>query len=269
MRHGARVESAARSGTQSIERAFALLGEIGAANASGARLPDLAGRLQLNRTTVHRLLKCLVAQGALRLDAASKRYFLGPLMRDLHAAARQPLDVKGLLAPMLTRVAEATGDTVFLLLRSGNDSICIDRRLGSYPVKTLVVDVGTRRPLGIGVAGLAILSALPEQELQRVVRENADRVAAFDTSAAALLRAARAARRAGHASGPVHRVDGVSAIALPIRAANGSAVAALAVAAIASRMKAPRRAELVGIVRAELARFGELPGDASVASERE
>ena len=40
---------------------------------------------------------------------------------------------------------------------SGADAVCIDRRLGSYPVKTLTVEVGTKRPLGIGAGSLAIL----------------------------------------------------------------------------------------------------------------
>jgi DNA-binding IclR family transcriptional regulator len=261
------ADSGARTGTQSVERAFALIKEIGAASANGVRVAALAGKMGLNRTTVYRLLKCLVAQCALRQDARAKRYFLGPLMLELCAAVRQQIDVKALLAPRLTRIAEATGDTVFLLLRSGNDSVCIDRRLGAYPVKALVVDVGTRRPLGVGVGGLAILSALPEHELQTVSHENADRVAALGMNPRSLLKSARAARRLGHASGPVHRVDGVVAIGLPILDSHGNPVAALAVAAIASRMTRERRAELVKIVRAETTRCGKLLADVNVAHE--
>jgi len=48
---------------------------------------------------------------------------------------------------------------VFLIVRSGDDAVCADRAIGSYPVKTSVVDVGTRRPLGLGGGSLAMLTA--------------------------------------------------------------------------------------------------------------
>ena len=247
-----------RSGTQSVERAFALLKAISAVAAEGASLPSLMKQVGLNRTTAYRLLKCLVEQGALRRDPSSQRYSLGPLALELAIAAREELDLRRLLAPVLTRVALETEDTVFLLLRSGNDTLCIDRRLGAYPVKTLVVDVGTRRPLGIGIAGLALLAALPDAEMRQVIADNAARYPAFGTTAAAMLEAARAARRRAYASGPVSGVDGVRAIALPVPDRHGQPVASMAVAAVASRMTRAREAEIGRLLALEIERAREL-----------
>jgi DNA-binding IclR family transcriptional regulator len=258
-------QSGARTGTQSIERAFALMKQVSAANAGGVNVPMLAEKMHLNRTTVYRLLTCLVAQGALRHDAKARRYFLGPLALELGTAARHQLDFRELLAPALTRIAEATGDTVFLLVRDGSDSVCIDRRLGSFPIKTLVVEVGTRRPLGIGAGGLAMLSALSDHDLQRIIHGNASRFAAFGATARSMLKAARAAKQSGYVSADVQGVAGVTAIALPVIDVHGSPVAALAVAAIAQRMTRARQAELVKIVRAEINRLGELHFDANIS----
>lgn len=241
-----------RTGTQSVERAFAILKVVGGANTNGVTLAAMVKAVGLNRTTTYRMLKCLIQEGAVRLDAESSKYFLGPLALEFGLSARHQLQFKVLLAGTLTRIAEATGDTVFLLLRSENDSVCVDRRLGAYPVKTLVVDVGTRRPLGVGAAGIAILQAMPDDQVQEIIRKNADRFPLFDTTAHSVFKAARVARSAGYVSARVHGVEGVKAIAAPITDPQGHAVAAVAVAAIDQRMSRSRQAELVRIVRSEI-----------------
>jgi DNA-binding IclR family transcriptional regulator len=246
------------SGTQSVERAFTLLKAISAVATEGASLTSLMHELGFNRTTAYRLLKCLVEQGALRRDPTSQRYFLGPLALELAIASREQLDLRRLLAPVSTRVAQATEDTVFLLLRTGNDTVCLDRRLGSYPVKTLVVDVGTRRPLGIGIGGVAILAALPDAEMRQVLEDNVTRFPAFGASRESTLKAVRLARRRTYASGPVGGVDGVRAVALPISDQEEQPVAAMAVAAVASRMTRAREKEIARLLTLEIRRAREL-----------
>jgi DNA-binding IclR family transcriptional regulator len=68
----------------------------------------------------------------------------------------------------MMRIAEATGDTVFLTQRSGLDSVCVDRQEGTFPIKTFTLEIGMRRPLGVGTGSLAILSGLSEEEVKHV-----------------------------------------------------------------------------------------------------
>jgi DNA-binding IclR family transcriptional regulator len=51
-------------------------------------------------------------------------------------------------------------------VRTGNDTLCVDRRIGSYPIQVLSIEVGARRPLGVSSAGVAILAAMPTPETQ-------------------------------------------------------------------------------------------------------
>jgi DNA-binding IclR family transcriptional regulator len=46
-------------------------------------------------------------------------------------------------------------DTVFLIIRSGNDCMCVDRIEDRYPIRALTIDGGVSRPLGIGAGSLA------------------------------------------------------------------------------------------------------------------
>ncbi len=255
----ASLESTARSGTQSIQRAAALLRELMVSNREGASTSELASRIAIERTTAHRMLRCLVDEGLVSHDPATRRFYLGPLAYELGLAAAERTDLRAICKPALARIAHETEDTVFLMIRSGDDSVCIERAEGSYPVKTFVVDVGTRRPLGVGAGSLAILSALPVHEAEQVLARNAGRVTSYEALTVDRLRQMMLHAGAdGHVAMDVVNLHGVRAVAVPITTAAGRAVAALSIAAVQWRMTAAREQVLIARLRQEAAQLGGL-----------
>lgn len=252
-------EPAARSGTQSIQRAAALLRELMVSNREGASTSELATRAAIERTTAHRMLRCLVDEGLVSHDPATRRFYLGPLAYEMGLAAAERTDLRAICKPALTRIADETQDTVFLMIRSGDDSVCVERAEGSYPVKTFVVDVGTRRPLGVGAGSLAILSALPTHEAELVLARNAGRVTPYeDLTASRLEQMMLQARTDGYVAMDVVNLHGVRAVAVPITTPAGRAVAALSVATVQWRMTAPRERVLIDRLHQEAAQLGRL-----------
>lgn len=248
-----------RPGTQSLQRAAALLRELTASNRQGATSADLAARTAIDRTTAHRMLRCLADEGLVLQDGPAKRYFLGPLAYEMGLAASERMDLRALCKPTLLRIAEETGDTAFLMIRSGDDSVCVERAEGTYPIKTFVVDVGTRRPLGVGAGSLAILSALSGDEADGVLTRNVKRYSPFDGLTVKSLRPKMLhARSEGHVTMGVIGVPGVRAVAVPIRTITGRAIAALSVAAVEWRMTKTRQGELLARLRSDAARLGAL-----------
>ena len=81
--------TAPRSGTQSIERAALLLRELATRGTAGWSLRDLALHCELDRATVHRMLKCMVRERLVQQRAADQRYLLGPLAFELGASLPQ------------------------------------------------------------------------------------------------------------------------------------------------------------------------------------
>lgn len=67
----------AAGGTQSLERAIALLRAVAAQAPDGARLADLVAGSGLSKATTHRLLTALAREGLVEQDARSRRYHLG------------------------------------------------------------------------------------------------------------------------------------------------------------------------------------------------
>jgi DNA-binding IclR family transcriptional regulator len=239
------------SGTQSIERALTLMREIAAHNRTGSRLLDLASRTGLQRPTVHRMLKCLTFENMVQQDPDSHRYYLGPMVFELGLTAAPRFNLREICHPSMNRIAEATGDTVFLTQRSGLDSVCVDRQEGTFPIKTFTLEIGMRRPLGVGTGSLAILSALTDEEVRHVVNSNAPRLPEYGLTPTSLLAQVKRAQKLGYAVREMPSLAGVRSIGQALHNQSGIAFAALSVSAISSRMSEKRVAELAAMLKNE------------------
>jgi len=239
------------SGTQSIERALTLLREIAAHNRGGSRLLDLAARTGLQRPTVHRMLKCLAAESMVQQNPETHRYFLGPMVFELGLTAAPRFNLREICHPALTRIAEATNDTVFLTQRSGLDAVCVDRHEGTFPIKTFTLEIGMRRPLGVGTGSLAILAALPEDEIRQIVGANAPRLPEYGLTPGSLMAQVKSAQRHGYAVREAPTLAGVRSLGQALHNQSGIPFAALSISAISSRMNDKRVAELAGLLKSE------------------
>jgi DNA-binding IclR family transcriptional regulator len=245
--------AAKTAGTQSIQRASLVLRLIASRGRTGLRLADVVQHSGLEHPTVHRILRGLAAEGMVAQDAASRRYFLGPLVFELGLAAAPQFNLSDICSASMHRIADKTGDTVFLTVRSGFDSVCIDRKEGSFPIKTLTLDVGARRPLGAGAGGLALLLPLPDEIVEEIIATNARRYASYNNlSVPALLKALKRSRQLGYALNDRHSTTGAITLGLPILNPYGQPLAAISIGAISMRMTEDRQKELVSILRAEV-----------------
>jgi DNA-binding IclR family transcriptional regulator len=243
-------------GTQSIRRALEILREFATADSRGLRVVDLCERLQLGWPTVHRIVLCLVQEQMLMHATDPKRYRLGPAVFQLGLAATPHFSLRELCAEALERLAHKAGDTVFLTIRSAGDSVVIDRKEGSFQIKALPLEVGARRPLGVGAGGLAILAALPDAEARRIIKVNADRLASHsDLDAGSLMAMVLDARARGYALNRGHAFPDVTGIGLPIMTRSGVPIAAISVVAIGARMTDERIASDVKLLREEIAQL--------------
>lgn len=245
------------TGTQSLERAIGLLREIATFGKEGARASDLILRCKMEYPTAHRILKSLVEQDVIVKDPVTRRYFLGQLIYELGLGVAPRLDMRLFCDAMTTGLAEATGDTIFLNVRSRRDVVCVDRKLGSFPIKTLVFDIGNRRPLGIGAAGIALLMPYPTDEVEEIVRENAIRFARYGKpNAEQIIAMVKRAQEAGYVTTDDIVVPGVRAVSLPFGGDGRVPPSAISVAAVSARLPRSRVSELVDLMRGSISRLG-------------
>lgn len=252
------VGEASTGGTQSIRRAVKLLRYIAAHDLNGVRLIDAMKALELQRSTTHRILQCLVAEGLLAVKSPGQRYVLGSLAFELGLRAARRERLREACRPALERIAQLSGDVVFLSVRRDVETVCLDRAEGNYPVRAYTREMGDRRPIGFGAVGISILALMSDAEVERILQDGAEILRAYngETSAHAWARVLDARRR-GYA---LHEREthGLRAIALPVCDPSGHPFAAFSLCAISSRLTDARAEEMAVLMRQEIGRAQEL-----------
>lgn len=246
------------TGTQSIDRAVQLLRHVATHNSAGLTLAQAARESGLKVPTAHRILASLCEHGLVMQKSPRKEYFLGQLAYELGLAANCHFNLRELCAPVLTRLSRMTEDTVFLTTRNGPDSVVIERKEGAYPIKVLTQMVGERRPLGSTVAGVALLAALPEAEVEDVIARNRTRLTRYGALSEAVLRRMLArARRLGYALNDGDVIPQVTGIGVAIPTRLGTPYAALSVVALSHRLGGKRRDEVAALLNVEARKLSQ------------
>ena len=202
------------------------------------RLTDIALASGVNKATALRLLEDMVEEGFVCRDQINKRYSLGDEAITLGIAMHGRDHIRDRARPAMLRLADLCGDTVLLSVRSGCDAVCIDREFGSYPIRANYLDLGMRRPLGVGAGSLALLAWLPDEEVDAVLELNRVTLAArYPRISVALLKEEVARSRArGYAMLLEVVVEQMGEIAVAVMGRDGRPVAAVSVAAMTDRI---------------------------------
>lgn len=242
--------AAERGGEHQNLRRMSLALDALAHSPQGLRLAEIANVTRLGKATVHRLMNGLLDLGWVDLADDEVTYLLGfrPLALALAAADRYSL--VRLSAAALQRIADATEDTVYLSLRSGAESVCVARYEGDFPVKTLTLSVGERRPLGVGAGSLALLAFQDDESVEHLLASTSQARARYQIGDETLRGLIATARRNGYTVNDGMLVQGMSAVGVPVRASNGQPVAAFSVAAISSRLAGGRSRVVADMLRA-------------------
>jgi DNA-binding IclR family transcriptional regulator len=245
------IDPAEKGLYQNIGRATMVLTVLAANSAEGMRLTDVVNATSLGKATIHRVLSGLVAHGLVDQDKATGRFFLSLKLISWAMAAGDRFGLARLAGNSLARLSQRTQDTIYLSLRSGDEAVCIERREGSFPIKTLTLRVGDRRPLGVGSGSLAMLAFLGDEEVDRIIAAQTAEMSRYGIDEMTLRDMITNARQLGYSLNDERLIPGMSAVGVPIRRPNGQPFAALSVAAISSRLQAPRRDTIVASLKQE------------------
>jgi DNA-binding IclR family transcriptional regulator len=236
---------------QNIARATLVLSALADAAHEGLRLSDVIRSTGLSNGTTHRLLEGLVEHGLADLKADSGRYFLGMKIFSWSKSASNRFGLAERVAPALQRLADRTNDTAYFMLRVDDDSLCLDCREGSFPIKTISVRVGNRWPLGVGAGGLSLLAFLPENEMAQIIRDHQGEREKFGIKEAVLKKEIANARKLGYAVVDGTVIPGMSALSVPINGKDQKPIGSITLAAITPRLIQPRRGEIVKLLLEE------------------
>ena len=158
-------------GTQSIERAIAVLRMLATRGRLGWGLTDIAMACGLTKATTHRILARLERERMVHRRPADAQYFVGPLACDLaYSVPGFPGFVQQVQVE-LTELCRSHRVVTALTLRSGDHFVLIGR-VAPLHYSGELHEIGARRPLMTSSAGIAMLLAMPEAERAAIVHSN-------------------------------------------------------------------------------------------------
>lgn len=130
------------------------------------KLTDIARFTDLDISSVLRILKDLEKLDFVEREPQTKEYTLGREIYAMHHAMVARQDIRALARPALVRMARKYGDSLILSIPSNWESVCVDTCLGDYPIRANYLEIGSRRPLGVGAGSLVLLAALSDAQQQ-------------------------------------------------------------------------------------------------------
>jgi IclR family transcriptional regulator, KDG regulon repressor len=210
---------------------------------------EIARRIGVGKSTVHRLLTTLAAEGLIEQDARTGGYRLGIAVFELGEAVRVHMDLHAAAGPVLAMLREQTRESSQVGILDGHEVVYVDR-LESTQSLRLFTETGRRVPVHCTSSGKVLLAHLAPEQLAAVL----DRAPLTQltphtiTSREALLTELAYVRQRGWAEAVQERELGIASIAAPIRDASGTVVAAISIGAPLARLGAASRRRLGGIV---------------------
>jgi len=231
-------------GAQNMRRALQVLRVLGHHHEGGMSVSEVVAATSLERSTAHRLLTCLVEERFADRDAATRRYRLGleAMRLGFASLSRSPLLAR--YEGVVQRLARMSEDTVYLLLRQGDHTVCVRREDGAFPIKIFSTRVGDTRVLGVGVGGMALLAAAPDEDIARIRAQHAQAFDAAGLTASRFEKVVARTRKMGYAEMTDTVTQGVAGVGAVIPDPGGAPFAAISIASIKPRMTPSRRAEL-------------------------
>jgi DNA-binding IclR family transcriptional regulator len=243
-------------GTQAIRRAVAMLKIIASATFPGVTLSDVAETMRLSRSTAHRILRCLVNEGLVEQDAVHNYYTIGRLAFELSLASTRDFHGGSGWSRVVESVARRANHTTYLLARTGVDAVVIQKAEGRASLRVVPVDVGQRRPLGVGAGALALLSSFEPPEIERIIQAVTPSLGPFpNLNPTVLLQDALAARARGYAISRGRVFNEVVGLGVALPAPNVGQLA-ISLAMPASLVDDNALIELARIIKQEIATAG-------------
>lgn len=232
-----------------VARALDVLEFVRAKGPSSA--PEITRALSLPRTTVHELIKTLLARGYLRDAGGGDRFELGIRVLELGAAYEARLDLAQVARSSAAAVSAQCGETVHVAVLDRTDVVYIVRIESTHVVR-MVSAVGGRLPAHVTAVGKALLAYQPPDvidELYPIGTELSVMTPATLKTSAALREALTRIRAEGLAWDSCESNPDVYCVAAPIMGRPGAVVAAMSVSVPAHRWSPERAGELAELVR--------------------
>ncbi len=219
-----------------LDKCFKIL-DLAARSNNGIGISEAAKTLGYNKSTVFNIVHTLASLGILA-NGNNAKFVLGPRLYVLGRLASQNFSLVDVAHPWLEKVTAQTKLSSFLGVRSGDRVTIIDKVDSPIEIK-VSSEVGMRIPLLAGATGKVFLAQMPDDKVVELLarKELKAYTSRSCTDPVKYLQTVREVRRQGFALDDEEYIEGIRAIAVPLRTLQSGALSAIWVVGLSSQLK--------------------------------
>ena len=252
------------SPVRSVSRAVAILDQFSLERPE-LSFTEISSGTGLTKSTTHRLLGALRHEEMIEFDPGSRRYRLGLRVFRLGSVVSKTMELATRSDSLLEALAEEVGETAYVVVPDGDETLCIRRFDSRNEVRVLFLEVGKRQAFNCGAAPRVLLAHCPAPRWEEIVARHVKAMTEHSlVSREALERDRREIRERGYAVSREDVTSHACAVGAPVRDHTGQVVAAVSLSGIEQRFNPERLPVLVDAIvaaGAELShRLGHVAG---------
>jgi IclR family KDG regulon transcriptional repressor len=238
----------ATNGVQVLERAFDIL-DILSLEPEGLGITQIAERVALHKSTVHRIITALAERGYVEKSQRGTQYRIGLKIVDICSVYLNTVELKTEARPVLRDLTQRTGFTSHLAILDGSAAVYIDKVEVEQSLR-LYSQIGRRIPAHCSALGKCLLSGLSEKNLDTLL-------STYDfkkftehtlTSEIQLRQQIVEIHKRGYATDDQEHEDSIRCVAAPIYDYRGKIVAAISMSGPAQCLIVERTDEFAALI---------------------
>jgi DNA-binding IclR family transcriptional regulator len=131
-------------------------------------LTELAKRLSMPKSSLHRVLKTLSQMNYLRYEGITRRYYLGIGVLSLGFSVLQSMELREIARPYLEKFSRECNKTINLAILDKKEMVIVER-IRVPGIRSFDISVGKRLPPWNTAVGRAVLAYLEPVKVQEIV----------------------------------------------------------------------------------------------------
>jgi DNA-binding IclR family transcriptional regulator len=220
---------------QSLEKGLAVLGSFNAKRRT-MTLAEVAAATDITKSSAQRMIYTLEKLGYVRKHPQTRRYQLTPHVMQIGFGYLASDSLVEFATPFLSELARVTGETCNLTEPDGTEMVYVARFVSAKWVP-IHMPIGSRIPMYCTGSGRAYLSALPEEDARRLLKDStrAAHTVHTKTDIEDIVKLLREAKRQGYATNREELFIGDMTLSAPIIGPHGHPLGAVHIVAPTSR----------------------------------
>jgi len=261
-KHSRKKGSDASGSSKSLQKALRILIHMGQ-HGPEFGITQVASALDLNKTTVHRLLNAMENFELIEKNPDNERYRLGLKLYDLGTKAVESRTLRSEAHRFLVEMARRSNESVSLAVPDRGGVVCLDRVDSSQTVISVRTAVGARFKAHCTAVGKAVLAYLSEEEVDAILGVNG--LTRFTPLTIArvsdLKKDLIQIRERGYALDKQELERGLNGVAAPILTRDGRLLAAVGIAGPTLRFRGKELSRQIALAKEIAFKISSSVGD--------